>query len=251
MSAISAAIAPFGVLSLALSLSASPQTTACLDALGREVQVRNDSTINDLGLATTENGRPVILFNQHLAEQFPGNVVKFFLAHECGHHALGHVIGMARPLTMEQAADCWAAQMLVNTKQFDVDDVRAVQVAIAAFGRADWTHLPGPVRAMKLPACLRHTEHDGCGIASALDEYNSSQKTMIDAQTPLRVIMAAEAEERSYSNCTTSELGRADRFLDFTVQAVQRSGRAQDEREQAVRAVRDSQRKIRQEIGSR
>ncbi len=130
------------------------QSITCEDALGTPVTVIPTPALNDIGQASVYRGRPVIFFNAAFAQRFPSDVVTFFLYHECGHHALGHVLGAGFPLANEQAADCWAARTLVSQGKFDEDDIRTVQVAIAQFGRADWTHLPGPMRAMNLAGCL-------------------------------------------------------------------------------------------------
>jgi len=103
---------------------------------------------------------PVILFNGLFAGRLPPSVVTFFLYHECGHHALGHLLGASFPLTNEQAADCWAARTLVSQGAFNENDIRTVQAAIAHLGRADWTHLPGPIRAMNLRLCARIRQED-------------------------------------------------------------------------------------------
>jgi hypothetical protein len=129
------------------------QTLYCLDALGTPVGIVNTS-MPDIGAASIYLGRPVIFFNATLAQAVPPNVATFFLYHECGHHALGHTLGIGYPPANEQAADCWAAQMLVRSGQFGDQDIRAVQAAIANFGRADSSHLPGPIRAINLGACL-------------------------------------------------------------------------------------------------
>jgi hypothetical protein len=150
------------------------QSISCV-AFGYPIPVIN-APIPDIGQATIYGGRPVILFNPLYAAGQPPDVVAFFLYHECGHHALGHTLGAGFPLTNEQAADCWAARTLVASGQFDVDDIRNVQIAIARFGRADWTHLPGPMRAMNLPACLaslRQREEPGASRGSSDDNGHS------------------------------------------------------------------------------
>ena len=140
------------LLSFILGGYSLAQPAYCLVS-GVSIPVIN-APITDIGQATLYQGRPVIFFNPQWAVLLPSNVVTFFLYHECGHHALGHTLGFGFPLSNEQAADCWAAQALVSTGNFNESDIRAVQAAITRFGRGDWTHLPGPVRAMNLGACL-------------------------------------------------------------------------------------------------
>jgi hypothetical protein len=79
---------------------------------------------------------------------------RFFYAHECAHHALGHTLGASYPTQREQQADCWAIRTLVSAGQIGSSDLREIQSDVARLGRADWTHLPGPQRAINLNACL-------------------------------------------------------------------------------------------------
>jgi hypothetical protein len=43
---------------------------------------------------------------------------------------------------------------LVSIGMLAPRDVQAIQMDIARFGRGDWSHLPGPQRAVNLLACL-------------------------------------------------------------------------------------------------
>lgn len=254
-----------------LLLTLIPMSTAfgqgltCIDALGTPVPIMN-ARINDIGQATVYAGRPVILFNGTWARALPPNVATFFLYHECGHHALGHIVGQGSfPMANEQAADCWAARTLVESGQFDEGDIADVQNAIARFGRGDWSHLPGPMRAMNLPRCLASNVRDtddsegdnrtghraGCGIKRALDRYGDSDQTYQDAAVPIRAILSAEDETPAYSRCTDDELEQADSFFDDVIQMVRDAGHPAAEQAQTIRALRDSQRKIRRESDSR
>jgi hypothetical protein len=188
--------------------SAWGQSISCADAFGNPVPVIN-APIPDIGQATIYAGRPVILFNPLYARGLPTDVVTFFLYHECGHHALGHTLGAGFPLTNEQAADCWAARTLVGSGQFDEDDIRTVQAAIAQFGRADWTHLPGPMRAMNLPRCL---------ASSQSREANASRDSTDDS----------DRAETAAKTCTVSdsEIEDADVSDEFAEAVKSRSAEA-------------------------
>ena len=73
--------------------------------------------------------------------------------HECAHHALGHTV-TAISLENENAADCWAINTMKDTLGLSIDELHAIQRDISFGGRADWTHLPGPERAINIDSCL-------------------------------------------------------------------------------------------------
>ena len=82
-------------------------------------------------------------------------VQQFFYYHECAHHVLGHTIGAGHPMTNEQAADCWAVRELVGRGIFGPGEVQRTQAWIHTASPGDWTHLPGPHRAINLNLCLQ------------------------------------------------------------------------------------------------
>lgn len=125
----------------------------CVDLLGRPV-ASIPAAIDDIAKASlAPNGRPVIYYNPQVLSAVAPQTRVFFYMHECGHHALGHAV-VSIPFTREQQADCFAIVQLVSNGVFDDYDVRVVQRELARFGIADWTHLPGPRRAINLRACL-------------------------------------------------------------------------------------------------
>src|SRR5437588_10593426 len=85
-------IALFALLTL-LPVSASAQITfdGCTDALGRSV-ASVQASVNDIALASLYNGQPVILYNPFVVLSVSPQTRLFFYAHECGHHALGHIL---------------------------------------------------------------------------------------------------------------------------------------------------------------
>jgi hypothetical protein len=196
---------------LTLAPAALGQAISCVDALGTPVAVINAPRLSDIGQASVYGGRPVIFFNEALAQRLPPNVVTFFLYHECGHQALGHVLGAGFALTNEQAADCWAARTLVSQGQFDEDDIRTVQAAIAQFGRADWTHLPGPMRAMNLQACLGSADSRSSGRRRAGDSSDlAGQRAARDVGDNDDFVSALQSIVRGAPNAFRSVRGRRD-----------------------------------------
>jgi hypothetical protein len=136
--------------SYAQSASARP---TCIDFRGIAVTYVPNAGINDIAMATYVNNAPVVFYNPNVVATVSAPTAAFFSAHECGHHVLGHAVRDI-PFSREQEADCFAITELVRQGMFGETEIRIVQNELAAFGRADWTHLPGPQRAINLRACL-------------------------------------------------------------------------------------------------
>jgi hypothetical protein len=110
--------------------------------------------LQDVATAVVDpNAGPVIYYNPYVLAWLQPQTRVFFYYHECAHHVLGHTIGSTHPLFVEQQADCWAIRSLIGSGNFNQHDVAVVQGDLAAAGRGDWTHLPGPQRALKLALC--------------------------------------------------------------------------------------------------
>ena len=146
---------------LVLSLATAPLTVAsspaCLDARGLPVLVQ-EAPIADFGHASLDKtGKPVIVLNALLLKKLPPAVGKFILYHECGHHALGHLLGVGSVLTDEQAADCWAARSMVLTGELEPHDLRNVSDIIGHLNHGMLNSEPGvePWRAENLGVCLK------------------------------------------------------------------------------------------------
>lgn len=125
----------------------------CSDINGVQVASVSNTSIQDVAMATIASGRPIILYNPVVLANTRSQTRLFFYAHECGHHALGHTLSGLR-LGQEQEADCWAINKLVELELLADRDISLIQSDIAQFGRGDWTHLPGPQRAINLRRCL-------------------------------------------------------------------------------------------------
>jgi hypothetical protein len=147
-------------LVLVLLLTASKVTLAqitfdgCKDFRGIPVASVSDANVPDVAMATyAYTGEPIIIYNPNVLVSLSPPTRLFFYAHECAHHALGHGV-QGHPLTREQEADCWGIRLLVGKSLLSDLDVTAIQLDIANLGRGDWTHLPGPYRAINIRACL-------------------------------------------------------------------------------------------------
>ncbi len=152
------------VVVLAVLSCLSPSNTraqitfdGCVDAYGRPVFSSNYDALQDVAAANlAPNGSPIILYNRNVLMWMAPETRLFWYGHECGHHALGHLLGSGHPLSREQEADCFGIVTLVKEGLIDIDDVPKVQADLARLGPGDWTHLPGPQRAINLAACLEH-----------------------------------------------------------------------------------------------
>ena len=144
------------VLALSRTAPAHGQITfdGCINAGGVAVASIRLDTLPDVAMATADQlGRPLIYYNPHVLAQLHSATRLFFYAHECGHHRLAHTFAGSHPLTREQAADCWGIRELVSRNLLTERDIDAVQSDLSR-SPGDWTHLPGPYRAINLRACL-------------------------------------------------------------------------------------------------
>ena len=171
---------------LVVSALVAPQASSqvifegCRDADGRPVASVVNFSIADVAQASAAaNGMPVIYYNPRVLVWMHPQTRVFFYTHECGHHALGQILSGSGPsLEDEQEADCWGIRTLRKKNLISEADLQVIQSDIARFGRADWSHLPGPERAINLRACLAEQENAGHGEktekgASCRKEYDS------------------------------------------------------------------------------
>jgi hypothetical protein len=141
---------------VAISVPAAAQVVyeGCTDINGVPVASIRDDRINDIAMAAIAGGQPVIFYNVQVLAWVRPPTRRFFYAHECAHHRLGHIMGRTHPLAREQEADCWAVRVLVGGGSLSDTDVTVVQRDIARMGREDWVHLPGSQRAINLRSCI-------------------------------------------------------------------------------------------------
>ncbi len=126
----------------------------CVDARGIPVTLVRNDRLNDVAMASLgPRGEPIVQYNPRVLSMMALQTQRFFYMHECGHHALGHVLRRI-PMGIEQEADCFGIVTLVRNGEFSDSDIQIVQGDLARAGRGDWTHLPGPQRAINLRACL-------------------------------------------------------------------------------------------------
>ncbi len=126
--------------------------TGCVDFYGRKVVEIEDYTINDVAIARNEYDYPVIRFNPNVLSQLQHQTRTFFYYHECAHHVLAHTFSNAN-LAKERDADCWAVKTMNKEQGISTQDLWAIQTDISKLS-GDWTHLPGPARAVDIENCL-------------------------------------------------------------------------------------------------
>jgi hypothetical protein len=150
-----------------LNLMGQATFEGCRDINGVPVPSVPNAGLQDVAQATILNGRAIIYFNPAVLAWTRPQTRLFFYAHECGHHALGHVMSGLR-LGQEQEADCWGISRLRELGLLSDRDVTLVQGDIARFGRGDWTHLPGRQRAINLRKCLSDNSDSDDGEDSSV-----------------------------------------------------------------------------------
>jgi len=192
----------------------SQQPLPCHDISGRLVPyIANPSGQGDVAMAAFDSrGYPVIYVNPNIVN-LSEPTRQFMYAHECGHHALGQVGG---PITrvQEQQADCFGIVALVRQHLIDKDDFDVIVQEVAAYGRGDWTHLPGPPRAINLTACLKAKDLD----FKTTDPDSDSASDTGSAPTPM-----SYADCRNNYNSCRSKLVTVDACLHDRVESCKRA----------------------------
>lgn len=121
----------------------------CNNYQGQRVAFFSDRTLNNIGVASKIGNSPYIVMNPIVTNQFSDLVTLWWVAHECGHHAI------PPHLNNEQNADCYAIRALksyglvnnVNQLQSFAIELRNLQ------GSLKTGHLPGPARANHIARC--------------------------------------------------------------------------------------------------
>jgi hypothetical protein len=141
-------------IGLGLSGPAAAQVpfSACLDRQLHPIPGRVDNTMAAGAEATIEDGHPVILWNQHNLSQVSGSSQLFVYLHECAHHNLNHVF-KAEGRSVEDQADCWAYQLLVDGGMLDGSHLDELTRDLRHWP-GDINHLGGEALLAGLRDCL-------------------------------------------------------------------------------------------------
>lgn len=123
----------------------------CISFFGENVPIFEDYNLNNVGMATRDGfGRPYIVVNPIVLQQFPYLAQRFWYYHECAHHAL------PPQLNSERNADCYAVRNMRDlgelSNKFEVEQMLK---SIAMLPGSRWGHLPGPARAQNILNCIQ------------------------------------------------------------------------------------------------
>jgi hypothetical protein len=110
------------------------------------------------GLSTIDANRPVIFLRTSIVDSYPTPVKRFLYAHECGHHALGQVMGVLYYNLFigppdELGADCFAGQKLKQKNLISGTEWQNVLEFLKTIP-GDPTTYPGPQRVNQLKGCV-------------------------------------------------------------------------------------------------
>ena len=130
-----------------------PNAITCHDFRNRIVNIVDVRALGDAGRAEFIPGQgPVIMIDPELMATLPAKLQTFFKLHECGHHALGHL--MAPSDRSEKDADCWAIQHGRDTGVFTRYEIANWLPFFAKSTGSIFGHLPGPQRVDFLLGCF-------------------------------------------------------------------------------------------------
>ena len=139
-------------LALMLTLAAAAahaKPMTCRSWQGMEVPYLGDASLETIGGATRNaRGRDVILLNPDILSQLQPMARDFFLAHECGHHAL------IPDYNTEAEADCYAIRRMRKKLVRTPEQMQELLEALTALPQDIWQdHRPDAARIAALPQC--------------------------------------------------------------------------------------------------
>jgi hypothetical protein len=125
----------------------------CFSAFtGQQVATYADPSLNDMGRAAP-GVPPTILVNPVALASWPRKMQLYLYGHECGHHVLGHTLGL-QSFASESQADCWSIQTAKAQGLVTRSEVVAFEPYLRNNPGSPWGHLPGPQRAALLVQCF-------------------------------------------------------------------------------------------------
>jgi hypothetical protein len=126
---------------------------ACRDRNDRLIPGVVDNTLTYAGLATHQDGKPVILWNANSNRHLSDTEQIYIYLHECAHHLLGHLEQSKNSLVWEIEADCWAIQLMVDGGMIKGRHLYQLERSRRTV-RGDRTHLGGRAHVESLRQCL-------------------------------------------------------------------------------------------------
>ena len=134
----------------------------CRTFYGAPVRFVSAPRLKDVGAARLDRraGALILLNPKRLARLNPKTQI-FIMAHECGHHALGHTAGIGRAHFVERDADCWAITTLTRNQHFSRHDIAIIQHDMERLSLRRWKGNGIRARAERLLNCLRNHQAKG------------------------------------------------------------------------------------------
>ncbi len=152
-------------------MSGQQSLSGCVDRAQRPVALVVDNALGWSGVATIENDRPVIYWNEHDMARASRSTQVFIYLHECAHHVLGHIWKPVSP-RWEAEADCWAIQLMVEGGMVNGSQIDVIQRELRT-SPGDANHLGGQDLMRSLAGCL-DIKTDARAWAHALDRLEAA-----------------------------------------------------------------------------
>jgi hypothetical protein len=211
---------------------------ACLDRQGQVIPGVVDNTMPYAGVATEQNGKPVILWNQKTNQLLSTTEQIFVYLHECAHHTLGHVRGDSYTPAVELEADCWAIQLMVDGGMIKGRHLAELERSRRMM-RGDAYHLGGKAHIQSLERCLEiRTDPKAWAealsrfVLAAQDSFATQRGRPIDA-SPSDTVYQSLVDAPGTYDCEV--VGPAARCLVF---AARKMKAAEQRFERLVKIVR-------------
>ncbi len=126
---------------------------ACRDRDHQLIPGVVDNNLTYAGLATFQDGRPVILWNANSNRHLSDSEQIYIYLHECAHHLLGHLQQPKNSPEWEIEADCWAIQLMVDGGMIKGRHLHQLERSRRTV-QGDRTHLGGEAHVQSLRECL-------------------------------------------------------------------------------------------------
>jgi hypothetical protein len=160
---------------------------ACHDRHGALIPGVVDDSLEYAGLATHQDGKPVILWNANSNRHLSDTEQIYIYLHECAHHLLGHLEQPMNSPGWELEADCWAIQLMVDGGMIKGRHLYQLERSRRTV-RGDRTHLGGDAHVRSLRECLEiRTDRDAwraaldAMLAASADGFAGSRGRVVDS----------------------------------------------------------------------
>jgi hypothetical protein len=211
---------------------------ACRDRQDSVIHGVVDNSIAYAGVATEQNGRPVILWNKKGNDALSTTEQIFIYLHECAHHTLGHLYRYPYTPEVEQEADCWTIQLMVDGGMIKARHLELLERS-SRLTRGDAFHLGGEALVQSLQRCLDiRTDPKAWALAlesfvrAAQDSFATSRGRVLDS-APTDMVYESTLDAPGTYDCEI--VGPAVRCLVFV---AKKAGPAEKRFERLAEIVR-------------